>query len=96
MRRAGIMVLAMLALAPTSIGRAQARLGDLDTFMEQVLARRDDNWKKLKLYVLDEKERAELRGPAESLVWGQQPEARSGSTVWPSARAGARKRKTIF
>ena len=68
------MVLAVLALAPISIGRAQAKPNELDSFMEQVLARRDDNWKKLQQYVLDEKERAELRGPSESLVWGQQRE----------------------
>jgi hypothetical protein len=29
---------------------------DLDAFMEKVLARRDDNWKKLQQYVLEEKE----------------------------------------
>jgi len=29
---------------------------DLDAFMQQVLARRDDNWKKLQQYVLDERE----------------------------------------
>ena len=27
---------------------------DLDAFMERVLARRDDNWKKLQQYVLEE------------------------------------------
>jgi hypothetical protein len=71
MRSAAVLVLAMLTLVPPPIGHAQ---GDLDSFMEQVLARRDDNWKKLKQYILDEKERVELRGPSESLVWGQQRE----------------------
>src|ERR1044072_7119134 len=28
---------------------------DLDAFMRQVLARRDDNWKKLQQYILDER-----------------------------------------
>jgi hypothetical protein len=74
MRPAAVLVLAMLALTPTSVGHAQAKPGDLDSFMEQVLARRDDNWKKLQQYILDEKERVELRGPSEALVWGQQRE----------------------
>ena len=64
----------MLTLMPVSNGHAQGGPGDLDRFMEQVLARRDDNWKKLKQYILDEKERVELRGPSEALVWGQQRE----------------------
>jgi hypothetical protein len=47
---------------------------DLDTFMAQVLARRDDNWKKLQQYILDEQERAELHGPGRMLVWGEKRE----------------------
>ena len=79
MRAAAAIFLAILAFIPVPIGYAQrasgaAQGGDLDSFMEQVLARRDDNWKKLKQYILDEKERVELRGSSESLVWGQQRE----------------------
>jgi hypothetical protein len=44
---------------------------DLDTFMKEVLARRDDNWKKLQQYVLDERESMDLRGPGQVLLWGQ-------------------------
>jgi hypothetical protein len=47
---------------------------DLDGFMQQVVARRDDNWKKLQQYILDEQERAELRGPGGMLVFGEQRE----------------------
>jgi hypothetical protein len=36
---------------------------DLDQFMAQVLARRDDNWRKLQQYVLDERETADFLGP---------------------------------
>ena len=43
---------------------------DLDAFMAQVLTRRDDNWKKVQQYILDEQERVELRGPGELLLWG--------------------------
>jgi hypothetical protein len=66
MRRAAIVVLALLAMAPGP--------SDLDSFMEQVLARRDDNWKKLQQYVLEERELVELRGPSERLLWGQRRE----------------------
>jgi hypothetical protein len=79
MRRALLLTLVMAVLggfapAVQRIVQAQGKAGDLDGFMEQVLARRDDNWKKLKQYILDEKERIELRGPSEALVWGQQHE----------------------
>jgi hypothetical protein len=47
---------------------------DLDAFMKQVLARRDDNWKKLQQYILDEHEQIELRGPSRQPVWGEDRE----------------------
>ena len=47
---------------------------ELDAFMAQVLTRRDDNWKKVQQYILDERERAELRGPGETLLWGARRE----------------------
>src|SRR6185503_16456193 len=43
---------------------------DLDAFMRQVLAKRDDNWKKLQQYILDEHESIDLRGPARLPMWG--------------------------
>src|SRR6266566_7886299 len=39
--------------------------------MRQVLARRDDNWKKLQQYILDEREQVEVRGPAHISLWGE-------------------------
>lgn len=36
---------------------------DLDTFMMAVLERHDDNWQKLREYVLEEKETLDIRGP---------------------------------
>ena len=36
---------------------------DLDQLMERVLARRDENWKKLQQYLLEEKETFDLAGP---------------------------------
>jgi hypothetical protein len=47
---------------------------DLDAFMRQVLARRDDNWRKLQQYVLDEREQIEVRGPSRQPIWGEQRE----------------------
>jgi hypothetical protein len=62
---AGVLVLRVPASAVAS---AQT---DLDAFMQQVLARRDDNWKKLQQYILDEREQIEVRGPARVPLWGQ-------------------------
>jgi hypothetical protein len=44
---------------------------DLDAFMRQVLARRDENWKKLQQYVLDERESFDIRGPGGTPIWGE-------------------------
>src|SRR5262245_62475467 len=68
-------VLAALLGAVLATGLGPARLRaqtDLDAFMEQVLARRDANWKKLQQYILDERETFELRGPTRLPIWGQQ------------------------
>jgi hypothetical protein len=47
---------------------------DLDAFMRQVLARRDENWKKLQQYVLDERESIDIRGPGRAPIWGERRE----------------------
>ncbi len=47
---------------------------DLDAFMREVVARRDDNWKKLQQYILDEHEVADLRGPGNTRMWGEDRE----------------------
>jgi hypothetical protein len=49
---------------------ADAPGASLDQFMERVLARRDDNWKKLQQYVLEEQERLQLTGPDGNPVYG--------------------------
>ena len=36
---------------------------ELDTFMERVIERRDENWITLQQYILDERETAEVLGP---------------------------------
>ena len=47
---------------------------DLDAFMKDVVARRDDNWKKLQQYILNEHEQIEVRGPGQLPVWGERRE----------------------
>ncbi|MEO6224033.1 MAG: hypothetical protein ABIP90_12370, partial [Vicinamibacterales bacterium] len=37
---------------------------------KQVVAKRDDNWKKFQQYVLDEREQVEFRGPGKIPLWG--------------------------
>jgi hypothetical protein len=65
-----------VALCVTVCGVAPAgsaqptRTSDLDAFMAQVLARRDENWTRLQQYVLDERERARVAGPAGARLFG--------------------------
>ena len=64
----------LLVVVPWSpSARAQApaaRETDLDRFMAAVLARRDDNWKKLQQYILDERERVQVTGPGGARLFG--------------------------
>ena len=62
-----------LACAP-ALAQTPAPTAELDAFMAQVLMRRDENWKKVEQYILDEQERVEFRGPAEILLWGAERE----------------------
>jgi hypothetical protein len=60
---------AFVALVVTLPAR-QASGTDLDQLMERVLARRDENWKKLQQYVLDERETFDLAGPGGARLYG--------------------------
>jgi hypothetical protein len=72
MRSRQLLVLLCLGLAAAALPvNAQS---DLDAFMEKVLARRDDNWKKLQQYVLEEKEHFDLTGPGGFPLWGMRRE----------------------
>jgi hypothetical protein len=64
----------LLIAAVPAAPRLAAAPSDLDAFMRQVLARRDDNWKKLQQYILDEREKIEVRGPGHLPIWGEQRE----------------------
>lgn len=60
--------------AQTASAGKPAPTAELDAFMAQVLMRRDENWKKVQQYILEEEERVELRGPLEILLWGAERE----------------------
>jgi hypothetical protein len=51
-------------------GQGLQGTSDLDAFMARVLARRDENWKKMQQYILDEHERFQLTGPDGSRLYG--------------------------
>jgi hypothetical protein len=65
------LLVAILAVVLTGGASAQT---DLDALMKQVLSTRDENWKKLQQYVLDERETIELRGPSKAPIWGEHRE----------------------
>jgi hypothetical protein len=67
-----VIALAAAALIPLgAAGRGQpAQETDLDRFMAAVLARRDDNWKKLQQYILEERERVQVTGPGGVRLFG--------------------------
>jgi hypothetical protein len=54
--------------------RARAVQSDLDALMTKVLATRDENWKKLRQYILDEREQIDLIGPGNARLWGDRRE----------------------
>ena len=54
----------------TAPAAPSAQQSDLDAFMARVLARRDENWKKLQQYILDEREHFDLTGPGGMRIWG--------------------------
>ena len=56
------------------LGTPHAAENDLDALMKQVVARRDDNWKKLQQYVFDEREQLDVRGPQRVPIWGERRE----------------------
>src|SRR5262249_32032907 len=68
-----VFALAFFAAAPLPI-RVSAQ-SDLDDLMRRVLARRNDNWKKLQQYVLDEHESVELGGES-GAIWSERREYR--------------------
>ena len=54
----------------SAFAQAADKQTDLDAFMKQVLSRRDDNWKKLQQYTLDEDETFQASALNGRKVWG--------------------------
>ena len=69
-----LLALLCLGFLAATVPADVAAQSDLDAFMEKVLARRDDNWKKLQQYVLDEKEAFDVTGPGRLPLWGMRRE----------------------
>jgi hypothetical protein len=69
--RPSLTALVLSLLVWSSAPNAQT---DLDEFMRRVVTRRDENWKKLQQYVLDEHERIDIRAPGGASVWGERRE----------------------
>src|SRR6266581_3453847 len=67
-------VLVVIALSAATLRARLVAQTDLDAFMREVLAQRDDNWKKLQQYILDEREKFELNGPNKMPMWGERRE----------------------
>src|SRR5262245_35683744 len=67
----GLLLLVLASLSPSRSLLAQT---DLDVLMQRVLSTRDDNWRKLQQYVLDEREEVQLDGPSRTSIWGERRE----------------------
>ena len=63
------LLIAAVCLVATSVGSPSAQ-SDLDALMLRVLERRDENWKKLQQYTLDERERLQITALAVIRLFG--------------------------
>lgn len=64
-------VVSLLALLPATGFAQPARTPtDLDRLMDEVVRRRDDNWKKLQQYILTEKQKVTVTGPEGLRIFG--------------------------
>jgi hypothetical protein len=59
-----------LFMAALVLAAAPRQSSDLDQLMSRVLARRDENWKKIQQYLLDEREEITMLGPSGIRLWG--------------------------
>jgi hypothetical protein len=70
MVRCAFVALLFAAVGVTAPARPLAQDSDLDAFMARVIARRDENWKKLQQYILDEREHLRITGPGGARIYG--------------------------
>lgn len=66
-----IVLFAALTCVASAVAGPDPAQSDLDTFMKAVMERRDENWKKLQQYILDEREVVQILGPGRIPVWGE-------------------------
>lgn len=66
-----IVLFAALTCVASAVAGPDLAQSDLDTFMKAVMERRDENWKKLQQYILDEREVVQILGPGRIPVWGE-------------------------
>ena len=75
-----LLFLALVAAVPRAQQRTPAKpsekASDLDQLMARVLSNRDENWKKLQQYILDETRTMVFTGPGDVRLWGGQREYR--------------------
>ena len=67
---------------------------DLDRLMEDVVKRRDDNWKKLQQYILNERQKVTVTGPDGLRLYGSvhdYPVVREGRLLHPQPARGQRR-----
>lgn len=70
MTRLWQIVLVLTLAAAALAGDVRAQSSDLDELMARVLEHRDENWKKLRQYLLDEREQVSVLGPGGTPLWG--------------------------
>jgi hypothetical protein len=74
---AAAVALVVFPAVPRALAFAQATAGrqnDLDAFMKQVMTRRDDNWKKMQQYTLEEDETFQLAALSGRKIYGSKRE----------------------
>jgi hypothetical protein len=64
------LLITAIVVASLAAASGQSAPTDLDALMSRVLERRDDNWKKLQQYVLEERESFQLTGPGATPLYG--------------------------
>jgi hypothetical protein len=62
--------------ARDKLAKPSENASDLDQLMARVLSNRDENWKKLQQYILDETQTMVFTGPGDVRLWGGQREYR--------------------
>jgi hypothetical protein len=74
-RRFHLVAVVLFGVCSLALPSAQTAQTDLDAFMSRVLERRDENWKKLQQYVLEERETIQIIGPGAKPIYGSRRES---------------------